>query len=89
MARIGTSVRTMYGDPELDADFEKVHDHFGRNYKVTEVLRQLVRDKSREINNGHTRRDQIAGMREDIAVLTQRVASLESLVDELVTELKK
>lgn len=89
MARIQTSVRSMYGDPELDADFESVHDHYGRNYKVTEVLRQLVRDKAREIKNGHTRRDQIAGMREDITVLTSRVAALESLVGDLVEELKR
>lgn len=89
MAKTHTSVRHMYGDSELDQDFEVVHEHYGRNYKVTEVLRQLTRDKAREIKNGLTRRDQIAGMREDIAALSLRMASLETLVDELVTEMKR
>lgn len=83
------SARIMYGDAEIDAAFERVHNHYGRDYKVTEVLRNLVRDKDREISNGETRRDQVRMMRDDIVALTGRVTALESLMDELVTELRK
>lgn len=60
------SARIMYGDAEIDADFEEIHEHYGRNWKVTEVLRQLVREKAREIRSGETRRDQIKALREDV-----------------------
>jgi hypothetical protein len=86
----------MYGDPELDADFELIHDHMGRNYRVTEIMRQLVRDKSRDIKGGLTRRDQVAAAREDIAGLRQeigslhaRMLSLEVMFDTLFMELKR
>lgn len=77
------SAKIMYGDEEIDAAFEKVHDHYGQDYKVTEVLRSLVRDKAKEIGGGLTRRDQIAAMREDINALSQRVAALEQAIADL------
>lgn len=77
------SARIMYGDEAIDAAFERVHNHYGQDYKVTEVLRNLVRDKAREIGGELTRRDQIAGMREDITALSERVAALERAVADL------
>jgi polyhydroxyalkanoate synthesis regulator phasin len=67
-----------------------VHDHYGKDtYSQSGVLAELVKDKRREISEGRTRRHQIAGMREDIAALTGRVAALESLVSDLVEEMKR
>jgi hypothetical protein len=68
----------------------KVHDHYGRDtYSQSGVLAELVKDKRREISEGRTRRHQIAGMREDIAAMDKRLAALESLVSDLVEELKR
>lgn len=72
----------MYGDDELDKAFEQVHDHFGRNYSVTEVLRQLVRDKARDIDAGNTRRAQIAGLRADLETWVSDITGQIALIDE-------
>jgi hypothetical protein len=92
MARKGTESVTMYTtrDRQLREAFEVVHDHYGKDtYSQSGVLAELVKDKRREISEGRTRRHQIAGMREDIAALTGRVAALESLVSDLVEEMKR
>jgi polyhydroxyalkanoate synthesis regulator phasin len=92
MARKGTESVTMYTtrDRQLREAFEVVHDHYGKDtYSQSGVLAELVKDKRREISEGRTRRHQIAGMREDITALTGRVAALESLVSDLVEEIKR
>jgi hypothetical protein len=92
MARKGTESVTMYTtrDRQLREAFEVVHDHYGRDtYSQSGVLAELVKDKRREISEGRTRRHQIAGMREDIAAMDKRLAALESLVSDLVEELKR
>jgi hypothetical protein len=92
MARKGTESVTMYTtrDRQLREAFEVVHDHYGRDtYSQSGVLAELVKDKRREISEGRTRRHQIAGMREDIAAMDKRLAALESLVGDLVEELKR
>lgn len=91
MARKGTKLIAMYTtkEPELQAAFERVHAHYGETYSQSGVLAELVRRKDEEVRAGGTRRDQIAGMREDITALTGRVAALESLVGDLVEELKR
>jgi hypothetical protein len=91
MARHGTKSVVMYTtkEPELQLAFERVHDHIGRTYTQSGILAELVRRKDEEIKAGGTRRDQIAGMREDITALTGRVTARETLIEELVAELKR
>jgi hypothetical protein len=92
MARKGTKAIVMYTtrEPELEAAFVRVHHHMGIDtYSRSGVMAELVRRKDEEVRAGSTRRDQIAGMREDIAALTGRVTALESLVGDLVEELKR
>jgi hypothetical protein len=92
MARKGTVTYVMYAtkEPELQAAFERVHEHLGKEtYSRSGVIADLVKRKDEEIRSGLTRRDQIAGMREDIVVMDKRLAALESLVSDLVEELKR
>jgi polyhydroxyalkanoate synthesis regulator phasin len=78
---------SVYFNRELVGKFENVQNHLGKG--ISQALAHLVEAKDIEIRDGLTRRDQIAGMREDIAALTGRVTALESLVGDLVEELKR
>jgi hypothetical protein len=91
MARHGTKSIVMYTtkEPELQAAFERVHDHMGRTYTQSGILAELVRRKNEEIQAGGTRRDQVAGLREDITALTARMLALEVMFDTLFMELKR
>lgn len=76
---------SVYFNDELVEAFGRVRAHLGKG--ASQTIAHLVEAKDSEIADGLTRRDQIAGMREDIAALTGRVASLESLMEEFIAEL--
>jgi hypothetical protein len=78
---------SVYFNRELVEKFGRVQSHVGKG--ISQTIVHLVEAKDAEIADGLTRRDQIAGMREDIAAMDKRLAVLESLVGDLVEELKR